>query len=169
MELSITGLSFRTTIDDVYRAFSLFGELTDCRLLLNERLESRGFGFISYRRREDAENAIKFMNGHNFDGYQINVQDAKSVLKQSILPLLDNSESESLARKSSPSNIKNDYRFNDNIRRYDDRRMNYDDRYHNERFYERQRDFHRNDYQDMRNYDDRRGMDRYYYNRNNRY
>ncbi|EAY07225.1 hypothetical protein TVAG_050410 [Trichomonas vaginalis G3] len=70
-QVSITNLSFRTTPDDLYRAFSPFGELTECRLVINERQESKGYGFISYKSSYCASQAIAAMNGFKMDGCNI--------------------------------------------------------------------------------------------------
>ena len=76
-EVAITGLNFRTTVDDIYRAFSPFGELTSCRIILNERQESKGYGFVCYKNDWCAIAAIQAMNGFNMDGHQISVTRAK--------------------------------------------------------------------------------------------
>lgn len=45
-------------------AFSPFGEISDCRVVRDPHtLKSRGYGFVSFVRRTDAENAIGTMNG----------------------------------------------------------------------------------------------------------
>ncbi|OHT11842.1 hypothetical protein TRFO_18518 [Tritrichomonas foetus] len=80
-EIAITNLNFRTSIDDIYQAFSKFGELTSCRLQLNDRNESKGYAFISYRRNREATEAINEMNGFHMDGREIRV--AWSVSSQS--------------------------------------------------------------------------------------
>eukprot|EP01113_Clastostelium_recurvatum_P021808 TRINITY_DN2589_c0_g1_i2.p1 TRINITY_DN2589_c0_g1~~TRINITY_DN2589_c0_g1_i2.p1 ORF type:complete len:390 (+),score=55.78 TRINITY_DN2589_c0_g1_i2:290-1459(+) len=53
-------------VDDMalFNAFSAFGSLSDARVLwdaLNNR--SRGYGFVAYRKKEDAERAMVGMNG----------------------------------------------------------------------------------------------------------
>ena len=72
-EIAITNLNHRTTVDDIYRAFSKFGELASCRLLLNDRNESKGYAFISYNLSRQALEAINEMNGFHMDGNVISV------------------------------------------------------------------------------------------------
>ena len=76
-EIAITNLNFRTSIDDIYRAFSQFGELVSCRLMINERLESKGYGFIAYNLEKNAIEAISQMNGFKMDGHILIVTWAK--------------------------------------------------------------------------------------------
>lgn len=45
-------------------AFMPFGEITDCRVVRDlQTFKSRGYGFVSFLKKADAENAISFMNG----------------------------------------------------------------------------------------------------------
>lgn len=53
-------------IDDkaLYTAFAPFGSISDARIMMDPLLNrSRGFGFVAYRKKEDAERAIREMNG----------------------------------------------------------------------------------------------------------
>ncbi len=71
--ISITNLHFRTTIDDIYREFSKYGELVECRMMLNDRNESKGYAFVAYRRDRDATRAIQELDGFHMDGREIKV------------------------------------------------------------------------------------------------
>ncbi|CAG2166315.1 unnamed protein product [Oppiella nova] len=45
-------------------AFSPFGEISDCRVVRDpQTLKSKGYGFVSFVKKQDAENAIATMNG----------------------------------------------------------------------------------------------------------
>merc|ERR1712002_347515 len=45
-------------------AFLPFGTLSDCKIIRDaQTLKSKGFGFVSYINKDDAENAINSMNG----------------------------------------------------------------------------------------------------------
>ena len=72
--VAVTNLNFRTHVDDIYHVFSKFGEMTECRLVLNERNESKGYGFISYKKTKDAQRAIHEMNGFHLDSKEIRVE-----------------------------------------------------------------------------------------------
>ena len=71
--IAVTNLNFRTPVDDIYHAFSQVGELVECRLILSERNESKGFAFLTYKRSRDANEAINRMNGFHLDGREIKV------------------------------------------------------------------------------------------------
>lgn len=45
-------------------AFAPFGQISDCKIIRDpQTLKSRGYGFVSFVKKEDAENAIAGMNG----------------------------------------------------------------------------------------------------------
>lgn len=45
-------------------AFVPFGEISDCRVVRDpQTLKSKGYGFVSFVKKADAENAIQTMNG----------------------------------------------------------------------------------------------------------
>jgi len=67
-QIVILGLKFSVTANDIYKAFSKYGKVTSCRLMIDDHNESKGFCFLSYKNREDAEKCIKSMNGKRFEG-----------------------------------------------------------------------------------------------------
>ena len=71
--ISVTNLSFRTSIDDIYKAFSKFGKLVECRMMLNDRNESKGYAFIGFSEERDGMRAIEEMDGFHMDGRAIKV------------------------------------------------------------------------------------------------
>jgi len=53
-------------IDDraLYNAFSAFGSISDARVMWDQNTgRSRGYGFVAFRKKEDAEQALQEMNG----------------------------------------------------------------------------------------------------------
>ena len=53
-----------TEEDDLKRLFASFGEITEAKIITDARSYcSKGYGFITFARQEDAEAAIAGMNG----------------------------------------------------------------------------------------------------------
>lgn len=73
-EVAVTNLNFRTRVEDLEELFGRYGELVHCRVKINERNESKGFGFVSFRYERDASEAISKLNGFRMDGHNIDVQ-----------------------------------------------------------------------------------------------
>lgn len=66
--IRITNLSENTREEDLRELFRPFGHITRCYLATDRETGfARGFAFISYQRREDAQNAIDTLNGHGYD------------------------------------------------------------------------------------------------------
>lgn len=76
--LVVSNLNFRTSVDDIYAAFSKFGKLNECKLLLGERHESKGIAFISFANINDGRNAREQMEGFKIDGRCIHIEYMKS-------------------------------------------------------------------------------------------
>ncbi|HZO12091.1 MAG TPA: RNA-binding protein [Polyangiaceae bacterium] len=70
----VGGLSWDTDEASLRRAFDVFGELTDAKIVTDrETGRSRGFGFISFADETAAANAIAKMDGTELDGRAIRV------------------------------------------------------------------------------------------------
>jgi len=64
----VTNLSENTREDDLRDLFRGYGPISRCYLATDrETGQARGFAFISFHRREDAQNAIDQVNGHGYD------------------------------------------------------------------------------------------------------
>ena len=62
-KLFIGGLSPQTTTEDLRKAFTKFGEITDVAVVADRATsQSRGFEFVGYAKLEAAATAIKEMN-----------------------------------------------------------------------------------------------------------
>eukprot|EP00246_Nothoceros_aenigmaticus_P004374 TRINITY_DN1589_c0_g1_i3.p2 TRINITY_DN1589_c0_g1~~TRINITY_DN1589_c0_g1_i3.p2 ORF type:complete len:165 (-),score=14.79 TRINITY_DN1589_c0_g1_i3:702-1196(-) len=73
--LYVTGLSTRVNEKDLEDHFSREGKVLECRLVLDPRTrESRGFGFVTMERLEDAERCIKYLNRSTLEGRMITVE-----------------------------------------------------------------------------------------------
>eukprot|EP00252_Welwitschia_mirabilis_P009225 TRINITY_DN2160_c0_g1_i3.p1 TRINITY_DN2160_c0_g1~~TRINITY_DN2160_c0_g1_i3.p1 ORF type:complete len:523 (+),score=130.44 TRINITY_DN2160_c0_g1_i3:190-1758(+) len=77
--LFVAGFSFDTTERDLERKFSRFGRITDLRIVRDKRTgESRGFGFLTLERDEDADAAIRALDQSEWNGRIVLIEKAKS-------------------------------------------------------------------------------------------
>ncbi|KAF3946726.1 hypothetical protein CMV_027039 [Castanea mollissima] len=77
--LFVAGFSFLTTERDLERKFSRFGRVRDVRIVRDKRSgDSRGFGFLSLERDEDADAAIRALDETEWNGRIILVEKSKS-------------------------------------------------------------------------------------------
>jgi len=78
MKIYVGSLSWNTNEDGLRQAFESFGEIEFARLITDrETGRSRGFGFVTFKEREDALNAIAEMDGKELDGRTIRVNEAR--------------------------------------------------------------------------------------------
>ncbi|WJX44759.1 Organelle RRM domain-containing protein 2, mitochondrial [Trifolium repens] len=70
--LFVSGLSKRTTTENLKAAFQKFGEVVQARVV-TDRVSgySKGFGFVQYATLEDAAKGIEGMDGKFLDGWVI--------------------------------------------------------------------------------------------------
>lgn len=77
MRLFVGNLSFNTTENDLQDAFSQFGTITDCKVMTDRMTgRSRGFAFVTLSSKEEAEAAIKGLDGQQLDGRPLRVNEA---------------------------------------------------------------------------------------------
>ncbi|XP_067931505.1 serine/arginine-rich splicing factor 2-like isoform X2 [Watersipora subatra] len=78
VSLKVDNLTYRTSVEDLKRTFSKFGEIGDVYIPRDAyTMESRGFAFIRFFDRRDAEDAIDSMDGRSYDGRDLRVALAK--------------------------------------------------------------------------------------------
>lgn len=78
MNIYIGNLSFDTTEDQLLEAFKAYGEVTSVNIIKdNYSGKSKGFGFIEMNSKDEAVTAIKELNGKEFNGRNLNVNEAK--------------------------------------------------------------------------------------------
>ncbi|OAY66981.1 Serine/arginine-rich splicing factor SR45a, partial [Ananas comosus] len=76
--LYVTGLSPRITKDDLEKHFATEGKVVDIHLVLDPwTRESRGFGFVTMARIEDADRCIKYLDRSVLEGRVITVEKAR--------------------------------------------------------------------------------------------
>ena len=78
MNIYVGNLSFDVSEADLREAFEGFGEITEIRLIIDKFSgKSKGFGFIEMTSKDEAEKAIEEMNGKDFKGRALNVNEAR--------------------------------------------------------------------------------------------
>ncbi|XP_033096828.1 serine/arginine-rich splicing factor 2-like [Anneissia japonica] len=76
--LKVDNLTYRTTLEDLERAFGKYGEVGDVYIPRDRHTrESRGFAFVRFTSRRCGEDAIDRMDGSMLDGREIRVQEAR--------------------------------------------------------------------------------------------
>ncbi|KRY91726.1 Serine/arginine-rich splicing factor 2 [Trichinella pseudospiralis] len=72
--LKIDNLSARTGPAELRRAFEKFGEIGDIHIPRDRwTRDSRGFAFVRFHSRRDAEEAMARMDGRRVDGRQVHI------------------------------------------------------------------------------------------------
>ena len=78
MNIYAGNLPHETTEDELRQAFAEFGQVTEIRLIMDKFSgESKGFGFVEMPSKAEAEKAIEEMNGKEFMGCALNVNEAR--------------------------------------------------------------------------------------------
>jgi RNA recognition motif-containing protein len=78
MNIYVGNLVFDVGEDDLRQAFEQFGQVTEVRLIMDKFTgKSKGFGFVEMPSKEEAEKAIEEMNGKEFMGRDLNVNEAR--------------------------------------------------------------------------------------------
>ena len=78
MNIYVGNLPHKATEDEIRKAFEEFGQVTEVRLIMDKFSgESKGFGFVEMPSKAEAEKAIQKMNGKEFMGRALNVNEAR--------------------------------------------------------------------------------------------
>lgn len=76
--LRVTNISLDTREEDLKELFRAFGPVSRVYLAKDrETFQSRGFAFVSFHHREDAERALQKLNGHGYDHLILKLEWAK--------------------------------------------------------------------------------------------
>lgn len=79
VSLKVDNLTYRTTPEDLRRVFERCGEVGDVYIPRDRfTRESRGFAFVRFYDKRDAEDALDAMDGRMLDGRELRVQMARS-------------------------------------------------------------------------------------------
>jgi len=77
MYINIGNMSFSTTEEEIREVFAEFGTVTSVKLMINKEGQSRGFGFIVMDDDFEGKAAIKSLNGREFAGRKLRVNEIK--------------------------------------------------------------------------------------------
>jgi RNA recognition motif-containing protein len=76
-KLYVGNLSYNTNEDTLRNLFSEFGSVSSAKIIINRDTgESKGFGFVEMSSDEEASAAIAGVNGRDFEGRQLRVNEA---------------------------------------------------------------------------------------------
>lgn len=67
-------MSLRTTEDDLVHHFDRYGEIEKIELAMDSRGAPRGFGFVYFKRSQDAEFARETLEGSTLNGRKIHIE-----------------------------------------------------------------------------------------------
>jgi len=77
-KLYVGNLPFSVTNEELKKIFSKFGEIEEANVISDKYSgRSKGFGFVTFSKDEDADKAIKEMNGKEIDGREVKVNEAR--------------------------------------------------------------------------------------------
>lgn len=77
-KLFVGSLPWATTSDDLQALFSQHGAVSSATVVTDKMTgRSRGFGFVEFESDAEADAAIAALNGHDLDGRQITVNEAR--------------------------------------------------------------------------------------------
>jgi len=78
MNIYVGNLPFGTTNADLEGLFAAHGTVDRAAVITDRDTgRSRGFGFVEMPNREEAETAIREINGHSLDGRDLRVNEAR--------------------------------------------------------------------------------------------
>ena len=74
----VGNLAFSTNTADLEALFAEHGEVTSAQVITDRDTgRSRGFGFVEMASADEANEAMRALNGHNVDGRDLKVNQAK--------------------------------------------------------------------------------------------
>ncbi|MCQ2368597.1 MAG: RNA-binding protein [Kiritimatiellae bacterium] len=81
MEIYVGNLSYDVTDEVLNKEFAAFGKVNSARIVINRyNGKSKGFGFVQMPNREEAEAAVKALEGKEIMGRKIKCNEAKNLI-----------------------------------------------------------------------------------------
>lgn len=83
MQIYVGNLSYRTTEADLKEAFERFGKVDKAQIIMDRVTNrSRGFAFVEMPDDTEANAAIEAMNGKDFQGRELRVNEARPQMEK---------------------------------------------------------------------------------------
>ena len=77
MNIYVGNLNFKTTEEDLGAHFEQFGPVSSVKIISDRYSgQSRGFGFVEMEKKEDGEKAVSELNGQEFAGRALKINEA---------------------------------------------------------------------------------------------
>jgi RNA recognition motif-containing protein len=77
-KLYVGNLTYNIVDSDLQELFSAYGGVLSAQVIIDrDTNRSKGFGFVEMETDEAAQDAIAALNGHNYDGRNLTVNEAK--------------------------------------------------------------------------------------------
>jgi RNA recognition motif-containing protein len=78
MKLYVGNLPYSASEDDLKQAFEPHGQVESTAIIMDRNTgQSKGFGFVEMSSKEEAESAIEALNGQEFQGRKMIVNEAR--------------------------------------------------------------------------------------------
>jgi RNA recognition motif-containing protein len=78
MNIYVANIPFKATESDLKELFEQHGEVSSAKIVMDKLTNrSRGFGFVEMTDSAAAKQAINALNGYNFQGKELNVNEAR--------------------------------------------------------------------------------------------
>lgn len=82
-KLYVGGLPYQSTEQSVGEAFAQVGTVLSVKIIIDRMTNrSKGFGFVEMSSEDEAQKAIEFWNGQNFEGRNLTVNIAKPEVRR---------------------------------------------------------------------------------------
>jgi RNA recognition motif-containing protein len=78
MNIYVANISFKASDNDLKELFEEYGEVSSAKIIIDKETQrSRGFGFVEMPDDSAARQAMTKLNGFNFQGKSLNVNEAR--------------------------------------------------------------------------------------------
>ena len=78
MNIYVANISFKATDSELKELFEEYGEVSSAKIIIDKETQrSRGFGFVEMPDDTAARQAMTKLNGHNFQGKDLMVNEAR--------------------------------------------------------------------------------------------